>query len=385
MPLANPQQDLDSLRSALQAIEAELDSGKVRELGLGDKLNLAERQISAQRQLIREQKRVAFELQDSIGYLEATIEAGEARLLELGVDLESTELYRRSLSEAMARGLLTGNRLKTWAAIEFLLGATGWRDLMARRSLIERLSTSQRQAVEAMNSSVRHLQSSRIEVTIEMSALDLNRQRLVANRALAESTEREIADEAQALGAAQRQLRLELKRHRDSRQLLEARRSEIADAQRAIEDIINKVLRGEPIAGIPLNVLKGKLPWPVSGKVVEQFGLHKNPETETVTENPGIEIAASPDAPVSSVAEGVISSVSWLRGFGNVCIVQHPGAFYSVYARLGEVQVKSGQAVNSGSAIGYPGFDPASEEYRVHFEIWSGRDKRDPVEWLSRK
>jgi septal ring factor EnvC (AmiA/AmiB activator) len=146
--------------------------------------------------------------------------------------------------------------------------------------------------------------------------------------------------------------------------------------------MIGKMARGEPMSGVALSVLRGSLPWPVIGRLVSRFGIVRNRKLATVTENPGIELAATADAAVSTVAEGRVSSVTWLRGYGNVCIVEHPGSFYTVYAKLGQVVVRPRDELRAGEIIGYPGFDAGSEDYRVHFELWSGKEKKNPIEWL---
>jgi septal ring factor EnvC (AmiA/AmiB activator) len=72
--------------------------------------------------------------------------------------------------------------------------------------------------------------------------------------------------------------------------------------------------------------LKGKLNWPISkGKVVRKFGESLNPKLKTLTVNYGIDIRASGDMSVKCVAEGVVSAVEWLPGYGTVLIISHKG------------------------------------------------------------
>jgi murein hydrolase activator len=118
---------------------------------------------------------------------------------------------------------------------------------------------------------------------------------------------------------------------------------------------------------------------------VERFGKSRNSELETVTDNPGIELICKAGEAVQSVAPGRVSSITWLRGFGNVCIVEHPGSFYTVYAKLGEVSVKANDVVTDASVIGYPSLDPLNNDYRFHFELWDRREKQDPLTWLEKR
>ena len=127
--------------------------------------------------------------------------------------------------------------------------------------------------------------------------------------------------------------------------------------------------------------LKGNLNWPVAkGKVVRKFGESLNPKLKTVTVNYGVDIKASGDLSVKCVAEGVISTVEWLPGYGTVMIISHKGNYRTVYGHLSEVFVKEGDKVNTGGAIGKVG--ESVEGNILHFEIWNGRQNVNPESWL---
>lgn len=127
--------------------------------------------------------------------------------------------------------------------------------------------------------------------------------------------------------------------------------------------------------------LKGNLNWPVArGKVIRKFGESLNPKLKTVTVNYGIDIKASGDLSVKCVAEGVVSTVEWLPGYGTVMIVSHKGNYRTVFGHLSEVFVKEGDKINSGGAIGKIG--ESVEGNILHFEIWNGRQNVNPESWL---
>ena len=247
---------------------------------------------------------------------------------------------------------------------------------------MKRLQRTAHQSLSTLAASVDTLQETEDAVFASTQILREQKWSLEANRRRATDLTRDLQRDITELERGKNSLQSRLKKLRQDRKLLEQHRQEIAASQAQIEEMIGKIARGEPMSGIALATLKGALPWPVIGRVVAKFGAVKNPALATITENPGIEIAASADAAVSSVAEGRVSSVTWLRGYGNVCIIEHPGSFYTVYAKLGQVVVKPREDVRSGGVIGYPGFDASSEDYRVHFELWSGKEKKNPLEWL---
>ena len=129
--------------------------------------------------------------------------------------------------------------------------------------------------------------------------------------------------------------------------------------------------------------MKGKLNWPVAkGKVIRKFGENKNQKLKTVTVNYGIDIKSSSEQSVKCVAEGVVSVVEWLPGYGTVLILSHKGNYRTVYGHLGEVYVNEGDKVNVGGVIGKVG--ESLEGNILHFEIWNGRQNVNPELWLKK-
>ncbi len=127
--------------------------------------------------------------------------------------------------------------------------------------------------------------------------------------------------------------------------------------------------------------LKGNLNWPISkGKVVRKFGESLNPKLKTVTVNYGIDIKASGDLSAKCVAEGVVSTVEWLPGYGTVVIISHKGNYRTVYGHLSEVFVSEGDKVKTGGLIGE--VSESVEGNLLHFEVWNARQCVNPELWL---
>ncbi len=130
--------------------------------------------------------------------------------------------------------------------------------------------------------------------------------------------------------------------------------------------------------------LKGRLNWPVSrGRVVRDFGENRNEKLNTVTLNYGIDIKTTPDADVHAVADGVVSVIDWLPGYGSVLILTHKGDYRTVYSHLSDIYVKEGDRVKAGTIIGKVG--ESLEGNILHFEIWNSRNKQNPESWLAKK
>ena len=373
---------LDSLRRELQDIENKLAEAEARESDALTALDLIEQQTALQEELVRKQRVQKKLMQDSVAVLTTSIGQNEASLWAMAAQHETWSMNRDAVSKSLGHALLTNRRFGRWAGLELMAGADTWKELVQRRSVVLRLMTYETNAVAMLSRSLDSLEALEAAIQEQTFALSERRKLLASQVEVVAVLEAQLSTDERLLEREQSALKKRLRKVRGSRESLQARQQEIEQAQAAIEELIARVSRGESMAGMPLNLLKGFLPWPVDGAVVVKFGLIKNAELETTTENPGIELEAASDAPVMSIAEGRVSSVTWLRGYGNVCIIEHPGSYYTVYARLGQTEVRADDAVSAGTVLGYPSYDGESGNYRVHFEFWAGRDKKDPLAWL---
>jgi septal ring factor EnvC (AmiA/AmiB activator) len=127
---------------------------------------------------------------------------------------------------------------------------------------------------------------------------------------------------------------------------------------------------------------KGKLPKPLKGAIVSGFGKQQHPIFEQVfTYNNGIDIKASSALAVRAVHDGSVVSVFAVPGNGNAVMLKH-GEYYSAYSNLESVSVKRGDKLKSGAQLGIVGKDSNTGSYLLHFEIWEGKNKEDPEDWL---
>ncbi len=131
--------------------------------------------------------------------------------------------------------------------------------------------------------------------------------------------------------------------------------------------------------------MKGKLPWPVQGKIISRFGNQKNRKLNTITENVGIEIQAPVGTPIITVLDGVISTITYIRGHGNIIIVDHGGGFSTVYAQIENIQVNENEYIQAGDRLAKIASNGKSKNGKLHFEVWGNQQKLNPEYWLSKK
>ena len=123
---------------------------------------------------------------------------------------------------------------------------------------------------------------------------------------------------------------------------------------------------------------KGKLIWPVDGKIVKGFGPQWNPKLNTTLHNPGVDIAATPNASVRSVFDGLVTTITFISGYGTTVIVDHNDGYFTVFTHLDNLLVTKNMLVKEGQRIGFI----SKESQVVHFEIWGNNQTLNPKEWL---
>lgn len=132
------------------------------------------------------------------------------------------------------------------------------------------------------------------------------------------------------------------------------------------------------------SALRGKLGWPMKdGKVVRKFGENKNNKLNTVTQNYGIDIKAGTNSDVKVVAEGFVSAIRWIPGYGTVVIVAHRDEYRTVYGHITDVLVEEGQRITKGQKLGI--VNNSLEGKLLHFEVWNDRNYQNPERWLSKQ
>ena len=125
--------------------------------------------------------------------------------------------------------------------------------------------------------------------------------------------------------------------------------------------------------------------WPVRGKIISRFGNQKNRKLKTITENVGIEIQSAVGTPVITVLDGVISTITYIRGHGNIIIVDHGGGFNTVYAQVENIQVNENEYIQAGDRLAKIASDGKAKNGKLHFEVWGNQQKLNPEHWLSKK
>jgi septal ring factor EnvC (AmiA/AmiB activator) len=127
---------------------------------------------------------------------------------------------------------------------------------------------------------------------------------------------------------------------------------------------------------------KGKLPWPVDGKVAQNYGQAR--DGGPLRWN-GVLLSAATGTAVQAVYHGRVAFADWLPGLGLLIIVDHGGGYMSLYGHNDAILKESGEWVSPGDEIAQVGDSGGQAMPGLYFEIRQNGAPQDPRQWLRRQ
>ncbi|HSF70924.1 MAG TPA: peptidoglycan DD-metalloendopeptidase family protein, partial [Methylotenera sp.] len=134
-------------------------------------------------------------------------------------------------------------------------------------------------------------------------------------------------------------------------------------------------------AGFNFSALKGKLRLFARGELTNRFGAKR---LDTGISWKGLFIRAAEGADVKTVASGRVVFADWMRGFGNLIIVDHGSGYMSLYGNNQAVLKSVGEEVTAGDAIASVGNSGGNESNGVYYELRRNSQPFDPMSWTVR-
>jgi septal ring factor EnvC (AmiA/AmiB activator) len=173
----------------------------------------------------------------------------------------------------------------------------------------------------------------------------------------------------------------ELKQQGGSLSRLKDEATQLQNLIKSIEEIFVDAPESE-ISQKAFAELKGKLAWPVKGKLKKLFGRNK-PQSELRWQ--GIVIEAPNGRQVKAVSHGRIAFSDWLRGLGNLVIIDHGNSYLSLYGHNESLYKSAGEWVEAGDVISTIGNSGGQIKSGLYFEIRKKGRPQNPTGWCKAK
>jgi septal ring factor EnvC (AmiA/AmiB activator) len=424
-PLAAPEaEDLANRRSAVerqradlrartQTLQKELDAREAVRKEAADALKVSEVAIS---QTTRQLNELATQLKKARIELEALKNQTQS---QQGILVQR----REELSDQLRRQYASG--LSPWAA---LLSGDDPQELSRNLSYLDYISQARAKTVAELKIEIERLAQLETRLDVRQKEVAQLVEKTTQQRSVLESQQKERAtvlariegqiqaqrSEAVRLGQDDQRLgglidrlgeqiqeakkaeeaRLveqtkqaeQAKREEQAKQAELARRTEEQQIERArkiaLEQELKESARASEAAATPQlgEGLKKGLRWPLRGTVMARFGTDR-PEGGIWR---GVLIKARDGTPVHAVGGGTVVYSNWLRGFGNLLIVDHGEQYLSVYAYNQSLLKQVGDSVRAGDPLALAGSTGGQVDSALYFEIRHRGAAVDPLAFLSR-
>jgi murein hydrolase activator len=164
----------------------------------------------------------------------------------------------------------------------------------------------------------------------------------------------------------------------------------VLESLKASADELDEKLRAlgkqvsEPVKDVSFSRQKGRLRIPVQGKIVSTYGASQNGDYKSFTFQSGVDIKVERGEPVRSVFKGEVLFAQWLKGYGNLVIINHGDNYYTLYAHVEEIFKKKGETVDTGEVIATAGDTGSVKGLCLHFEVRHHGKPVNPMQWISK-
>lgn len=383
------QSELDALKQRLQTLQQEFHDTQTHRQEAADELRQSERAIS---HAVRQLRRLDGERQRT-----------QADLQALTRQAETTSARIRQQQGQLAQALRAAYQRGQGDAFKLMLNGADPNQTARDLRYLAHLSRARHAMVEVLRADLAQLaalQQQAAQKSDELTQLQARRS-AEQERLLAEKRQREQL--MQQLSAQIQQQRREISTlRRDERSLTQlverlnrlmaqqaARAAELARKKRAAENgTAGQSRRGigvnteTPVAfrsDRPFSRLKGSLRLPVAGELMNRFGA---PREGGGLSWKGLFIRASQGAAVKAIAAGQVVFAEWLRGFGNLIIVDHGEGYMSLYSNNESLYKQVGDRVQPGDAIATVGNSGGQPDSGLYFEMRHQSRPVNPLQWV---
>jgi len=224
---------------------------------------------------------------------------------------------------------------------------------------------------------INNVQDNITQILATESRISLASQAMEKNRSTLKTQQSQLKKDGNKRKKVIGSLDKQLKKQGGHLSKLEDEAKELQNLLDSIEDILIETPAPQ-LSNQAFATLRGKLAWPVKGKVRRLFG-HTKPLSNLRWQ--GVIIQAPTGRHVKAVSHGRVAFADWLRGLGNLIIIDHGNSYLSLYGHNESLFKSAGEWVEPGDIIGSIGNSGGQEKPGLYFEIRKKGKPQNPTKW----
>lgn len=378
--VADKKEDLKELRGRIESLRKELSASEESRADAADQLKQIEREISQGERKLLILKRDQTRLQNTLADMARQSRELESTLAQQQGQLEKL-LYRQYLqgSPDALQLLLNGDDPNQLARDLYYLSTIAH----SRTELLSDVrSTLKKQKTLAAEARSRAAELAEVEAAQKTQQAELLQQRAERQTILSQIASK-VKAQKKEIGNLQRdEKRLSNLVDRLTRLLAERARRPAPPPRPAPGGKAPPENRHLPTASRgDFARLQGQLRLPARGQVVGRFGAPR----EGGSTWKGLFIRAGEGSEVKAVANGQVVYAEWMRGFGNLMIIDHGDGYLTVYGNNDSLLKQVGDRVQGGETVSTVGNSGGNQNSGLYFELRHQGKALDPMKWVSLK
>jgi len=357
----NPKRELSKVRKKLEEEKRKIKEAIKKEKSILSELERIERVIKEKDEELRHLNRDLSRTRKRVRMLDMEIANLKDRLTKRDEYLKER---LRALYKQQIRGDIA----------LILISAKDYQDLLKRSRYISLIAYHDSRLINKYNA--------------EIKRLDLKKREM-------ETLKRRLHSDREVIREKLKELRLERRKKDSLLALIRSKKShykrmirELEESSNRLKEMIRQMERKRrelKETGKAFKALKGRLPWPVNGKVVVPFGKYRDPKFNILVFKNGVEIEARKGEYVRAIYDGKVVYADWFKGYGQLIIISHGGGYHSLYGNLSEIFYKTGDIIKKGTPVGRVGQSGLSDKPTLYFEIRYKGKPIDPTRWLKKR
>lgn len=351
----------DDRETRLRELKQEIDAGQHR-------IRQASEERSAVEHALQAAETELATLRDRQARVEAELVAAQRRLDQLAARRDGVEQTRRGQQRRLNEDVALAYRLGRSEPLKVLLN-------QENPFIADRMMQYYGYFVAARARQLADYRATLDELTqvadaeaIALADLEESRAQLEGNRLRAEAAAQERKTLMAKLSTQLADEQSRLDKLRDEAQRLQSLLDELARQR-------------EAVGGGPFASQAGRLSWPVAGRLINRYGANR---AGSLRWN-GWMLAVAEGAPVHAVHGGTVVFSDYLRGYGELVILDHGGGYLTLYAHNQARLKAAGASVQAGEIIARAGSSGGLLDSALYFEIRRGSEPVDPVRWLRKE
>ncbi len=370
---AGPQDELKDIRSRIEALKKELRESEDSKADAADALKDSERAVSETSRKLYQISGQRREVNTSLSRLQSRIRAVESNIAEEQVTLGRL-LYQQYVGGQSD-------------AVKLVLNGEDPNEIARQLHYLSYVSRARSELLASFRENLTNLEKLTGETRRKSSELHAlqSQETLQMRRLEKEKAERQRVYAKVSDDIEKSRKQLSTLKHDEERlsQLMERLAREAARKNKKTgKRITNQALPNVDTGAGPFRQLKGRLRLPVIGELMNRFGGQRQ---DSGLSWKGLFISAKPGREVKAVAGGRVVYADWLRGFGNLLILDHGDSYMSLYGNNESLLKQVGDETRAGDTIAASGNSGGNPESGLYFELRFQGKPFDPIPWINLK